>query len=187
MSRRGVFRTCRTLAVLLVVWGLCPGVARADTALQDREPLRVRSLRDETTRTVVGFFGPPSEVAPRATLASRDFLETLCPDDERLVAWLVNPEGKDLPLHDFSPRVQDYLPRELEEALSGARGFTAAYGVVPASGSARGEDDPREIVLFYRNKAFTLFLYHEEGARVDGEVLPRQWTRRRSLASGWGY
>lgn len=196
MSRPGIFRTCRTLAgalaVLLALWSPLAGTARAGIAQagtppEDREPLRLRSLRDETARTVLDLFGPPSEVPPRATLASRDHLDLLCPEGERLVAWLVSPGSAELPLQDFAPSLGEYLPGELLRALSGARGFIAAYGVAPAPGSSPAGDSPRELLLFYRSGAFRVLLYREEGLFVDGEVIPREWSRRRSLATGQGY
>ena len=157
-----------------------------------RPEITLEPLTDEVARRAIRFRELRREVPARLTLDGimvRDALNDPELRETRMLTALLHDspgEDEDPFLQFLDAPARQYLPRELRQALAAA--FTE-NGEVRAMYLVEDEDDRDltervQFVLFSRESAALIILYLREELVTDGEVIPREWSSRRTLATG---
>lgn len=157
-----------------------------------RPEITLEPLTDEVARRAIRFRELRREVPARLTLDGivvRDALNDPELRETRMLMALLHDspgEDEDPFLQFLDAPARQYLPRELRQALAAAfteNGEVRAMYLVE-DGDDRDRTERVQFVLFAREGAALVILYLREDLVADGEVIPREWSSRRTLATG---
>ncbi|TVR67790.1 MAG: hypothetical protein EA427_12595 [Spirochaetaceae bacterium] len=161
---------------------------RGDTGAVSRPGATLQPVQDETVRRGLRFRDHRRDPVARLTLDElvvEDALHETSSRESRIITDLLGAPGEDGTdpfLQHVAPEARSYLPGELRVQLPDAGDVRAIFLVEGEMDGAVPE--ALQYVLFLREEALLVILYLEDGLVADGEVVPREWSSRRSLASG---